>query len=64
MLPALGQKGDGIQRGAGTQVKSQGRGKTCASHGLTHRTCAGDYEAMNGQLERIVLIAQGVEYVR
>ncbi len=64
VLPSLREKVDCIQTGAGTQFNSQERRKTCASHGLTHRTCPVDYQAMNGQLERSVLIAQDFEYGR
>ncbi len=57
VFPSLREKVDCIQTGAGTQFNSQKWRKTCASLGLTHRTCPVDHQAMNGQLERIVLIA-------
>eukprot|EP01084_Bolivina_argentea_P010287 19151_1 len=43
-----------MQTDSGTQFNSQEWKRTCAEHGLVHRTCPIDHQAMNGQVERAI----------
>ncbi len=52
ILPLLGEKVECMQTDAGTQFNSQEWKQTCAEHGLVHRTCPIDHQAMNRQVER------------
>ncbi len=53
ILHFLQEKVNCIQTDAGTQFMSKTWGQVCAQHGLEHRTCPVDHQAMNGQVERV-----------
>ncbi len=67
VLPLL-REVECIQTNAGGQFNSQlnpqERRKTRANHELTHSAFSADHQAMNGQVEHIVLFAHDFEYVR